>query len=88
MEHLTLEEKLKIRDSMSFEEKLDLMKRLYELAISYKNNRHLGRPIVDNAVMPQDVKDFLTSQGFIFYDWYENETNKLYKFEYIGKVGE
>ena len=30
MEDLTLEEKIKIRDSMPFEDKLELMKRLYD----------------------------------------------------------
>ena len=88
MDNLTLEEKLKIRDSMSFKEKLDLMRTLYELAILYKNGGHMYRPIVDNAVMPQDVKDFLTSQGFVFYDWYNSEDNKLYTFEFTGKVEE
>ena len=88
MKDLTLEEKIKIRDSMSFEDKLELMKTLYELAILYKNGTHFNRPIVDNAIIPQDVKDFMTNQGFIFYDFYDSETNKLYTFEFIGKVGE
>lgn len=87
MEDLTLEEKLKIRDSMPFEEKLKLMKRLYELAISYKNE-NFYMPIVDNAVLPPDVKYFMTSQGFIFHEYYNSETNKFYSFEFTGKVGE
>ena len=88
MEDLTLEEKIKIRDSMSFEEKLDLMKKLYELAILYKKETNLYKPVVDNAVLPQDVKDFMTNQGFVFNEYYNSETNKFYAFEYIGKVGE
>lgn len=88
MENLTLEEKLKIRDAMVFKDKLELMKTLCELAFLYKNENRLNMPIVDNAVLPQDVKDFMTSQGFVFYDYFEDENNKLYTFEFIGKVGE
>lgn len=88
MEDLTLEEKIKIRDSMSFEDKLELMKTLYELAILYKNKSYSKMPIVDNAVLPQDVKDFLTSQGFIFYEYYKSVSNKFFTFEFSGKVEE
>lgn len=88
MKDLTLEEKIKIRDSMPFEDKLELMKRLYEIAIIYKNKSDLNMPIVDNAVLPLDVKDYMISQGFIFYDYFESEDNKFYSFEFTGKVGE
>lgn len=89
MENLTLEEKLKIRDAMAFKDKLELMKTLCELAFLYKNGNRLNMPIVDNAVLPQDVKDFMTSQGFAFYDdYFKDEDNKWYSFEYVGKVGE
>ena len=88
MKDLTLEEKLKIRDAMVFKEKLELMKTLCELAFLYKNNNRLYMPIVDDAILPPDVKDYMTSQGFVFYDYFENGNNKWYKFEYVGKVEE
>jgi hypothetical protein len=88
MENLTLKEKIKILELMEFKDKLELMKTLCELAYLYKKGYRISIPLVDSDILPQDVRDFMTSQGFVFYEHYDNENNKVYAFKYVGKVGE
>lgn len=88
MENLISEEKIKNKDSIDFNNKLGLMKSLYELAFLYKDGYRSTMPRIDSALLPQDIKDFMTGQGFVFHECYDSENNKLYAFEFNGKVGE